>query len=218
MAGGKDKKVTNTGKRSKRDGSSGSQPPSEPIVPSETQEASGSQPTPAIPPQPNELNLVPLVYDPTLIPAEELRNYINHPNNRFIFRNEDAWRTYNGRALQKSISQVFYYKLPEEIHIPVWEKDQINAMIDLWKWRPLIELNFGYYPHLVRLLYANMVDHKNPWGLRTYYGGREIGITPDNITRLLDLEPVTDEDVQVYPFQKWSDINVGTEHGYHSVL
>ena len=112
MAGGRDKmaaketaKETGKRKKSKRlEKGSGSQPPTE------MQPPSGSQPNPITSSIPNaEYGFVPLVQDPRTVSAEELPKFVNHPKNRYLFRDEDAWRSYNGRALTKPVSQVFYY-------------------------------------------------------------------------------------------------------------
>ena len=172
-----------------------------------TDKASGSGAPPSI----------PLIPDISKVPAQNVAMFANDSRNRNFFRNEEAWHIYNTRSLIKPISKVYYYQLPEGIHIPSWELNRINRMIDTWKWKSLIELNCQYNTELIKLLYANMVETKEPWGLRTYYSGKEIKITIPVIAQLLGIE-TNDDEAQVYPYRKWPRTNVGTEDDYRRWL
>ena len=76
-----------------------------------TDKASGSSAPPAI----------PLIPDISKVPAQNVAMFANDSRNRNFFCNEEAWHIYNTRSLIKPISKVYYYQLPEGIHIPSWE-------------------------------------------------------------------------------------------------
>ena len=128
----------------------------------------------------------------------------NHPDNRWIFRNSDAWTKYNGAFGEtRTFVKGLYFVLPSDHKISEWEWEFLNTRLEFWKLHKFLSFGGTANATMTRLFYANMERlPDNEFGFTTYLYRHTITITPATLAAAFDLE---NEGEEIYPLRNWPE-------------
>ena len=137
----------------------------------------------------------------------------NRPDNRWIFRDPEAWTKYNGDFGDKrTIAKGLYFVMPSDHVMSEWEWKFLNDRLDFWKIKKLLTFGGKANETMTRLFYANMRKlPNNEIGFTTYVYMHTITITPATLAAAFDLE---NEGEEVYPFRHWPETADESENEY----
>ena len=147
-------------------------------------------------------------------PRSGVNPWANTPSNQYLFRNSLAFSQYHSSFKGRKVSDTYYFKEETDNLLSQWEHDKIEQYMNFWSWKPLLELRRNFWVRPIQILYANMVETNEPYGVKTWMDGKEILIDAKVITDVLHIEETGE---RAYVRYKWPN-NVETFASYKQWL
>ena len=147
--------------------------------------------------------------NPTLDTISFSRNFwVPLPNNRQLFRSPIEFEVFQSNFRHRKINDTYFFKIIDPIRMSTWEHLKLLEYMDFWQWRNLIEFTTKFGAPPVQVLYANMKATNEPFGVTTYWYGREIMIDEKLLSEVLQIEG---NENRVYAKGTWPDENESLE-------
>lgn len=126
-------------------------------------------------------------------------NYAIVHDNRYFFRNLQAYENYVGQFQERKLCKCYFFD-KSRITFSTREDDKILDYLKHWNWEPLITCFEQYLEFTTRLFYANLIFKENPFLVSSWVCGQEIKLTLANIAEWLNLP---NEGEETYLLRNW---------------
>ena len=119
------------------------------------------------------------------------------PRNRFLFRDDEAYRQFVSRFHKRKLSDCFYFDPKGQIGARYLNK--INGWIDHFSLRTMTGITTVYSEFTTRLFYAN-IRFNNLDNASSYFHGKTIDLSFLKLAELLDMP---NDGNMIYPHKSW---------------